>query len=323
MFFDHLKSFYNKYLLKSSLVLCLTLLVVFGVIIWTDNEPIKDVEIFLPNIKKNDKSNLKEDIIEFLPTEENNDSSASEELKEEPLVEEDKTADAPAIKIEKDTKNNHLDNDYLIDLYQKIDSLNEHVENLQQEILHLKKNQKVNAQNDNASSTVLIELYRIKNIALLGEDFSAKIPALLSITKSYPEIQENLFILKSIKQLPKYEVVEKLLVEVEDTILKEDAQKKFEEDKKVSSRVKLNLWDYIKIKKVKNLSEEDPLLKIKNIRTSIHNGDYKQAYNVATKLSEIYPVANELTKKLESFNNFSNTLDNLFTIILDQEETLS
>lgn len=319
MLFDHLKSFYHKYFLKASLVLCVTLLVIFGVIIWVDDEPIKDIEIFLPNIKKNDRSNLKEDIIEFLPTEENNDSSAKKELKEEPLVEKDEPTDVSATKIEKDTKDNQLDNDYLIDLYQKIESLNEHVDSLQKEILNLKKNQKVNAQNDSASSTVLIELYRIKNLALLGEDFSAKIPALLSITKNYPSIQENLFILKSIKQLPKYEVIEELLVEVEDTILKNDAEKKFEEDQKVSSRVKLNLWDYIKIKKVKNLSQEDPLLKIKEIRTSIHNGNYKQAYNVATKLSETYPVANGLTKELESFYNFSNTLDNLFTIILDQE----
>lgn len=323
---NYIKDFYHKHFLKIVAVISVFVVSSITIIALSKNLPSGNVDIVIPTIKDEDNSVKKENIIKFMDVENKDDRdmpdappTASESL-EETTVDEDHSLEDLTFPTEEKPESTQIDNDYLIDLYKKIEVLTNHITELEKEISILKSKQNINAVNSDSLSTLLIELYRIKNIAFLGKDFSSRIPALLLITQNHPDIQENLLILKSIKQLPKYDEVNILLAEVEGKILKKNAEENFEEDKTVSNRIKLNLWDYIKIKKVKDIDEDSPVHKIQKIKENLESNNFKQAYLISKELSDIYDVAKPLTDKLHMFSNFTNVTDNLFSIILGKED---
>lgn len=327
---NYIKNFYHKNFLKIIAVISVFIVSTITIISFSKKLPSDKVDIVIPTIKGESNNVKKESIIEFMDGENKGnsvDQNIQDEstipaapLEEETPIEEDNVIEETPLSTEKESISKQIDNDYLIDLYKKIEVLTNHVTELEKEISILKSKQSINAANSDSLSTLLIELYRIKNIALLGQEFSSRIPALLLITQNHPDIQENLLILKSIKQLPKYDEVNVLLAEIENKVLKKNAEENFEEEKTVSNRLKLNLWDYIKIKKVKDIDENDPVHKIQKIKENLESNNFKEAHLISKELSDIYDVAKPLTDKLNAFSNFTNVTDNLFTIILGKED---
>ena len=299
-----IKNFWYKNRYKFFAVFSIAIFITAFLLLKPYNIDESDVDIFIPEIEKNTESiKIKEDIYNFLQYKNQKD---------------------PIVRNENQVKNTNsssqkLDNDYLIDLYQKIDVLNTEISQLKEEISNIRKNtlKTLPSKSSNELSIILIELYRIKNAALLGQNFNEETTSLLAIAQNYPSIQKDLIIIKNIAQLPKKQLMENKLAKIEESLIKNQAKQDLAADKNFVNRMKLSLLDYIKIKKTDNLNDADPFLKLKQIRNFITQENYKDSYIISQSLSNLYHDFSILTNELKKHYDFHQSFNNIFKIILE------
>jgi len=207
-------------------------------------------------------------------------------------------------------------NDYLIDLYNKVAEQNDQIESLKKEIALNESRREINSapQNIDNISLLLIELYRIKNLAYLGHEFGSKIQNIYPLAGNISQLKENLIQLKSINILPDITSIQIQLKNLEREVIK---RYQAEQKTTISGTIKIALADLVKIKQVKNLDDDSIMHQFMQLEEAFKTEDYKTAYILAQTLELSSNNLNILQKSLQSLNDFSLIFDNSLAVIFN------
>ena len=216
-----------------------------------------------------------------------------------------------------------INNDITTKLKQQILELQTQIKRLTIEVANLKS--RAIKEDSDILSIILIELYQVKNLAILGKEFRDKIPALIKLSVNYPNIIKSLSNIEKLAILAtKPQLYEQILVAEENLIKKLNKQNYQEKNSNFIDKIKYYFANYVKIKQVKNLTMQDPLYKIKQIRENIRIDNYLLAQKILQKLALQYKMSFQLESSLENLTIFMNEFSNINQIILNKppQETL-
>ena len=295
---------------KILIVAITSITLIFFYFLFFSNNYQKDVDFFILEDNKNTET-IEEDNIENVI-----DSNIYEEDEEE----EDNLKDL--LKEDKEIKNKNDKNyeEYIINLYQKINNLEKSLQNLENIIEELKKAQfsQSISQTPSKISILLTELYRIQHLALNGKDFSLKANQTAKIGKNIIGLNNLLREIADLKKLAsKKELLEQIDI-LENNFYKKKHQKNLDNKKlNFKEKLKISLFNYFSVKKIKNFDKKDIFRKnLYQLKNNISFGDYKNAKINIDFLSKNFVIDKNLLTNIDNHYKFNQYFSEIINLIL-------
>jgi hypothetical protein len=306
MLVNLLKLFYHKYFFKIIFLITFIITIILAITTYNIYPRHSDLDFFLSNNKqpKHDYniSNFLDPNNYLANSDKKNTTNALVTTKKKNITT-DTNKEQPDLEV----------------LKTKIFNLESQLKKLSKEVTILKSSNI--EKNSNTLSIILIELYQIKNLALLGKKFQHKIAPLIKLSINHPDIIESLSNIENLNNLTTKHQLYQLLSIDEENIIKTLNKKNYHDsDHNFSDKIKYYLSNYIKVKQIKGLTPDNPLYQIKKIRENINIDNYKMAKNILEKLSEKHSLSPKLKSSLINFDVFFSEFEKINNIILNQQQ---
>ncbi len=278
------------------------------IISFFNNSHKKDVEFFILDDSSNINSSQNDNgISENL--EQENQKDFEDLFKDEDIKETDKKLPIEEIDINKYEE-------YITNLYKKINNIEIIIENLQENVQSLKKTQFSQSivQNPSKANIIIIELYKIQHLALNGKDFSVKTRQVIKIGKNIIGLKKPLEKLANLKKLSSKKDILAQINSLENDFYISQHKKK---DSSVKEKFKTSVANYFSIKKIKNFGNKDVFKKaFHQLKNDIISKDYQNAQMNINLLNKKLQVTESLLIAIDNQVKFEQYFNQIINLIL-------
>jgi hypothetical protein len=249
-----------------------------------------------------------------------------EEIAEVEEAGEDSVVDRREDRLESDSRDGDFEdrlgkmgdayNEYFVELFKRNELLLKKIENLEEEIVELKRGEQKLALRENSSgyNFLLIELLNLANKARSGDNFREDLGVLYELAKEDEFVLTKLDILDDIAYLPKREELFLDLSEFEDDLIR---KRKIEKRKEENGSGFFNVMsEFVKVKKVRNFAKGDPLGVVAKVRGDLEVENYVGAYDKVYEF-EGDDDARNIIASLSIYRDFEKAIEDIKGHILE------
>ena len=217
------------------------------------------------------------------------------------------------VEVDNDINDNEAYEDSLLDIYKRLSGIEKKLSALTKEVSFFKI-EKTSLRSTPLVSILLIELYKLKNIALSGVNFEHKTKEILALKSKNLEFNRLLNKLAQIKIIATDEKIKLSLENLENEYYKQKSNQ--EVAPSFFTKLKVIFFDFVKIKKVKNFKQGELGAVFQEVYAEILLNNYKKIAEKTEIIHKNITIPEEIRKEIEHRRDFDIYIKQAIGLIL-------